>query len=265
MSVIRFEKVLKYYGDQVILQDFSMNVREGEMKVILGTRGSSKTTILKMVLGLVKPDSGQVFVDGQDITGLNETELMPIRKKIGMVFQAGALFDFLTAGENVAYRMRENGNHGEKEIQTAVKHVLGFVGLEAAIHKMPSELSGGMRRRVAIARAVVDDPRILLYDEPTAGLDPITSRSIYELLIRLRDLKQITSIFVTHDLKAAQTVGRELAMIEPDGRITFRSKNGDFCLANTRFVMVKDGQILFEGTDEALRSMNNGYMQEFLT
>ena len=256
---------MKYYGDQVILQNFSMSVRKGEMKVILGARGSSKTTILKMVLGLVTPDSGHVFVDGQDITELNETALIPIRKNIGMVFQEGALFDFLTVGENVAYRMREKGNHSEKEIQTAVKRVLSFVGLEASFHKMPSELSGGMRRRVAIARAVVDDPHILLYDEPTAGLDPITSRSIYELLIRLRDLEQVTSIFVTHDLKATQTVGTELARIGPDGRITFHPKNGDFCLFNTRFVMVKDGQILFEGTDEALRSINNEYIQEFLT
>lgn len=265
MSVIRFEEVTKSYGDQVVLQNFSMAVEQAETKVVLGGSGSGKSTILKMVPGLVKPDSGRVTVEGKDITDLDENELMPIRKKIGLVFQEGALFDSLTVGENVAYRMREDGGYGEMEIQETVQRSLGFVGLHEVMEKTPSELSGGMKRRVAIARALVGNPRIMLYDEPTAGLDPITSRTICELIIKLRDLEGVTAIVVTHDLKSAFTMANEMAVVQPDGTLTFRSEDGNFCLANTRFVMLKNGRIIFEGSDERLRQTEEAYIQEFLT
>ncbi|MBI4446936.1 MAG: ATP-binding cassette domain-containing protein [Acidobacteria bacterium] len=265
MSAIRFENVSKSYDGQIVLQNFSMVVQTAETKVILGGTGSGKSTVLKMVAGLVKPDSGQVLVEDEDITDLTENELQPIRRKIGFVFQEGALFDSLSVKENVAYRLRENGVRNEKEIDEIVREVLGFVGLEDAIAKMPAELSGGMKRRVAIARALVGHPRILLYDEPTAGLDPITSRAICELIIKLRDLERVSSIFVTHDLKSAYTMASEFAVLGPHGEATFVSENDRFCLINTRFLMLKEGKVLFEGPDETLRSVKEEYIQEFLS
>ena len=264
MSTIRFEHVFKSFDDTVVLKDFNMEVQPAETKIILGGGGSGKTTILKMVLGLVKPDSGRIFIEDQDITQLKESELNPIRKKIGMVFQEGALFDSLTVGENVAYRMREANAYSEEEIEAAVRQALGFVELDRAIDKYPSELSGGMIRRVGIARALVGNPSILLYDAPTAGLDPITGRTICELVIKLRDLEGVSSIFVTHDLKAALTVASEFAEALPDGEVVFKSEDNSLCLVNTRFLMLKEGGVLFEGSDEALRNSDNGYIRDFL-
>lgn len=265
MSAIRFERVFKSYDGEPVLEDLSFEVREGEAKVVLGGGGSGKTTLLKLVLGLVKPDSGRIYVHDQEITGLSETKLMPIRKKIGMVFQESALFDSMTVGENVGYRLLEEGKSDVDEVEGVVRRLLSFVGLEPAIDKMPSELSGGMKRRVAIARAMVGEPRILLYDEPTAGLDPITSRTICDLVIKLRDLEGVASIFVTHDLKSALTLSGELASQNSNGEVVFQPRDDDFCLINTRFVILKDGQILFEGYDEAMLHSEDPYIQEFLT
>ena len=169
MSVIRFRNVTKKYEDHTVLQDFDMEVRRGETMVLMGGSGSGKSTILKMVVGLVSPDSGSVFVDGEEITRLREEDLMPIRRKIGIVFQEGALFDSLTVRENVAYRILRSDGYTTDQIDDWVLRLLGFVGMQDAIDKMPSELSGGMKRRVAIARALMGSPRIMLYDEPTAG------------------------------------------------------------------------------------------------
>ncbi len=265
MIAIEFDEVSKSYDGQTVLENFNMVVRQGEMKIILGGSGSGKSTILKMVLGLVKPDTGTVFVNGQNIGRSTEDELMGLRREIGMVFQEGALFDSLTVGENVAYRLLEDKSASEKEIEETVMRLLTFVGLAHAVDKMPSELSGGMRRRVAIARAVVGNPSILLYDEPTAGLDPITSRTICELVIHLRDLRNVSSIFVTHDLAAASTLASELAVASDDGQVEFRPEGQEFCLVNTRFVMLKDGRTLFEGTDEMLKSEQDEYIREFVT
>ena len=265
MIAIEFADVSKSFDGQPVLENFSMVVRQGETKLVLGGSGSGKSTILKMVLGLVKPDSGRVFVNGEDIGRRTEDELMAIRRGIGMVFQEGALFDSLSVGENVAYRLLEDRRCGPEEIEETVMNLLDFVGLAHAVDKMPSELSGGMRRRVAIARAVVGNPSILLYDEPTAGLDPITSRTICELVIQLRDLKNVSSIFVTHDLSAASTLSGELAVADENGQVLFRSEGNDFCLVNTRFVMLRDGRILFEGTDEMLKTEQDEYIREFVT
>lgn len=247
-----------------MLHDFSMSVEHGETKIILGGRGSGKTAILKMVAGLIRPDRGKVWVESREISQLSEEELTPIRKQIGMVFQGGALFDSLSVGENVAYRLREDGSWPEGRIRETVQRLLGFVGLDQAVDKLPSQLSGGMRRRVAIARAMAGNPRILLYDEPTAGLDPITSRTICELLIQLRDVQRVSSILVTHDLGVALTLANEFASLESDGRIALHSEGNNFCLINTRFVMLKDGKIIFEGTDEELRDTKNDYIQNFI-
>ncbi|HEY2932485.1 MAG TPA: ATP-binding cassette domain-containing protein [Acidobacteriota bacterium] len=263
-KIIRMVDVTKSYWDQQVLKGIDMEVGKAETKIVLGGSGSGKSTIVKLILGLEKPDSGQIFIDGEDITPLSEEEMMRVRKKIGMVFQEGALFDSLTVGENVAYKMREENLFKEEEVEAVVRRMLGFVDLEDSIYKMPAELSGGMRRRVAIARALVGNPKIMLYDEPTAGLDPITSRTICELVIKLRDLEGVSSVFVTHDLKTAFTLASELAVVEPGGRVRFLGENGNFCLINTRFVMVRDGKILFEGTDENLRSLDDEYVKEFL-
>ncbi|HSR66451.1 MAG TPA: ATP-binding cassette domain-containing protein [Acidobacteriota bacterium] len=262
--MIRFEHVTKTFAGERVLDDFSMSLQPAETKVILGGGGSGKSTILKMVLGLVKPDSGRVYVDGEDITEVEEEDLMPLRRQIGMVFQEGALFDSLTVGENVGYRLIEEGRHSHQEVESIVHQVLGFVGLEHAVGMMPSELSGGMRRRVGIARALAGKPRIVLYDEPTAGLDPITSRTISELIMKLRDLEGVTSILVTHDLTTAMILASEIATVDEEGETRFRRENGEFCLINTRFVMLKEGRVLFEGPDELLREFDDGYVKEFL-
>jgi phospholipid/cholesterol/gamma-HCH transport system ATP-binding protein len=203
------------------------------------------------------------MLDEYVINRMSEIELMPVRGQIGMVFQEGALFDSLTVGENVGYRLSEQNNKQPDEIRKIVTEVLGFVSLDQWIDKMPSELSGGMRRRVAIARAVVGQPRIMLYDEPTAGLDPITSRAICELIIRLRDLEKITSILVTHDLKAAMTISSEVAAIDSDGQIVFQDRT-DSSPSNTRFIMIEGGSVLLEGTAEDLLATDNEYIREFL-
>jgi phospholipid/cholesterol/gamma-HCH transport system ATP-binding protein len=233
------------------------------MKIILGGSGSGKSTILKMILGLVRPDSGQILVDDQIVSRMDEKDLLPMRGKIGMVFQEGALFDSLTVGENVGYRLYEQNSRSAAEIREIVLGVLGLVALDQWIDKMPSELSGGMRRRVAIARAVVGNPRIMLYDEPTAGLDPITGRAICELMMRLRDLERITSVFVTHDLKAANTIAEEMAVLDSNGEVVFKSRDSR-SPENTRFIMIEDGEILLEGTENDLRVTHNEYIREFL-
>lgn len=263
MNGIRFETVSKSYDDQVVLDRFSMSVETAEMKIILGGSGSGKSTILKMVLGLIRPDSGSITVSDQSINELDEEELMPLRSKIGMVFQEGALFDSLTVAENVCYRLREQKSGTEEEIRAITEEVLGFVGLGDAIDRMPSELSGGMKRRVAIARALVGNPSIMLYDEPTAGLDPITSRTICELVMRLRDLEQVTTIFVTHDLKSAMTMASEKAFREENGEVQFRrTPNGSN--GNTGFIILESGRTLLEGQRIDLERTDDTYIREFL-
>jgi phospholipid/cholesterol/gamma-HCH transport system ATP-binding protein len=216
-----------------------------------------------MILGLIKPDRGHVFVGDSAVSSLSENELLPLRGKIGMVFQSGALFDSLPVGENVAFKLRDQRKLDNETIREKVEEMLGFVGLQKAIDKMPSDLSGGMRRRVAIARALVGNPEIMLYDEPTAGLDPITGRAICELIMKLRDLERVTSIFVTHDLSAARTVARERAEQASDGTISFST--GEYEEADkTRFVMLSRGAILLEGTEDELSAAGNEYIREFL-
>jgi phospholipid/cholesterol/gamma-HCH transport system ATP-binding protein len=264
MIVIEFKNVTKSFNDDVVLRNISFSLRRGETKIILGASGSGKSTILKLILGLIRPDSGQILVDGQDITKMTERELVQVRRKIGMVFQEGALFDSLSLRENVGYRLYEESSMPEEEIEIIVRRVLGFVGLEDAIDKMPSELSGGMKRRAGLARALVGSPRIILYDEPTAGLDPITARSIVDLMIKLRDFEGVTSIFVTHDLLAAGIVATEYADIGPDMDVRMVSCDNNFCLLNIHFVMLYQGEILFEGTQQQLKSSQEPYIREFV-
>ena len=263
VPAIEFKDVYLSFDETPILNGISFTVRRGETKVILGRSGGGKSTIVRLVLGLLKPDAGQIFIDGEEITKYGERDMMPVRQKIGMVFQEGALFDSLSVYENVAYRLNEQSVK-EDEIEQEVRRMLQFVDLEDAIDKMPIELSGGMRRRVGIARALIGDPQIVLFDEPTAGLDPPTARTICELAIKLRDLQDVSSIFVTHEMNNVQYLSSEYAIVDEDGQVIFEKEGQKLCLINTEVIMLRDGKIIFNGSDEQLRSSPDQYIQRFI-
>src|SRR5205809_6491406 len=196
---IEFRNVYFSYDETKVLHDLTFKVTKGEIKIILSGSGGGKSTILKLILGLLKPDAGQIFIDGEEISAYDETQLQRVRDKIGMVFQEGALFDSLTVYENVAFRLQERGVP-EEAVEEEVRSLLKFVKLEKEMDKLPSELSGGMRKRVSVARALVGTPKIVLFDEPTVALDPPTSGTICDLIIELRDLESVSSIVVTHEM-----------------------------------------------------------------
>jgi len=263
IPAIEFRDVLLAFDDRIVLNRLNFKVMKGETKIILGGSGGGKSTIIKLVLGLLKPDEGRVLVDGEDITDYNEVQMMTVRKKIGMVFQEGALFDSLSVYDNVAYRLHEQGLQ-EDEVEPEVRRMLRFVNLEDAIDKMPSELSGGMRRRVGIARALIGDPKIVLFDEPTAGLDPPTARTICELAMKLRDLEDVSSIFVTHEMNNLDYLCSEYAVVNEEGQVVFEVEGERLCLINTKVMMVRDGDVIFSGTDERLRKAEDPYIKKFL-
>ncbi|MEP6717578.1 MAG: ATP-binding cassette domain-containing protein [bacterium] len=263
IPAIEFKDVLLAFDDRVVLNRLSFKVMKGETKIILGGSGGGKSTIIKLVLGLLKPDEGRVLVDGEDITDYNEVKMMSVRKKIGMVFQEGALFDSLSVYDNVAYRLHEQGLP-EDEVEPEVRRMLRFVNLEDAIDKMPAELSGGMRRRVGIARALIGDPKIVLFDEPTAGLDPPTARTICELAMKLRDLEDVSSIFVTHEMNNLDYICSEYAVVNEQGQVVFEVEGERLCLINSKVMMMKEGNVIFSGTDESIRKSTDAYIQKFL-
>src|SRR5215204_5058412 len=260
---IEFQDVTLAFDEQVILERLSFKVRKGETKIILGGSGGGKSTTIKLILGLLKPDEGRILVDGEDITEYSEAEMMSVRKKIGMVFQEGALFDSLSVYDNVAYRLHEQG-HPEEEVEQEVRRMLRFVNMEDAIDKMPIELSGGMRRRVGVARALVGGPKIVMFDEPTAGLDPPTARTICELAIKLRDLEDVSSIFVTHEMNNLEYLSSEYATLDREGNVNFELEGERLCLINTEVIMLKEGNLLFSGRDEQLRQTDDPYIRKFL-
>src|SRR5438552_3485424 len=263
IPAIEFRNVLLSFDDRRVLNNLNFKVMKGETKIILRGSGGGKSTIIKLVLGLLKPDSGQVLVDGEDVTEHNEVQMMSVRKKIGMVFQEGALFDSLSVYDNVAYRLHEQGLP-EDEVEPEVRRMLRFVNLEDAIDKMPAELSGGMRRRVGIARALIGDPKIVLFDEPTAGLDPPTARTICELAMKLRDLEDVSSIFVTHEMNNLKFLSSEYATVDRDGQVIYEKEGEKLCLINTEVLMFRDGKIIFSGSDERLRASDDEYIQTFI-
>jgi phospholipid/cholesterol/gamma-HCH transport system ATP-binding protein len=263
--MIEFQHVTKYFDDDIVLRNVSFKISRGETKIILGASGSGKSPILKLILGLIRPDAGRIYIDDLEITKIPERELVQVRQRIGMVFQEGALFDSLSVRENVGYRLYEEGIQSEEEIGAAVKRLLGFVGLEDAIDKMPAELSGGMKRRVGIARALMGTPKIVLYDEPTAGLDPITKKSIVELMVKLHDLEGVTTVFVTHDLQAAAMMASSYVSVDSNGVMRFVHGDSKLCLANVRFIMLQDGKISFQGSYEQLIAADEPYIQSFVT
>ncbi len=261
--VISFRDVSLSY-DRPVLKGVSFNLGPGSTKIVLGGSGSGKTTILRLALGLLKPDAGSVVVDGTDVSALSEEDLRDIRLKIGMVFQEGALFDSLTVGENVGYRLIEDGKLEEAEIEERVREMLGFVGLSTHYDKMPSDLSGGQKRRVAFARALVARPQIMFYDEPTTGLDPITSTTITDLICKVRDLDGVSSILVTHQLRDAFNVARTFMLKQGDEYVT--SVVEDMAtLEGTEFMMLREGQVVFEGSPHELQTATDPYIREFLS
>ncbi|QUV84170.1 ABC transporter ATP-binding protein [Chloracidobacterium aggregatum] len=260
---IEFRDVCLAFGEQKVLDGVSFGVHPGETKILMGGSGTGKSTVLKLVLGLLKPDSGRIFVDNEDITDFSESQLTVMRQKIGMVFQEGALFDSLSVYENVGYRLFEQGAD-EEEIEETVRRMLRFVNLEQAINKMPSELSGGMRRRVGIARALVGNPKIILYDEPTAGLDPPTARTICELAIKLRDLEGVSSLFVTHRIQDAVVLADHHATIGDDGEVVIAKNPRGQADTSTQFIMLRHGKVLLEGDADTFWNSTDPYIRTFL-
>lgn len=264
VPAIEFRDVDLAFDEQVVLDKVSFIVQRGQTKIVLGGSGSGKSTIINLILGLLKPDAGRIFIDGEDVTDYEEADMMRVRKKLGMVFQEGALFDSLSVYENVAYRLHEQRHVDEEEVEHEVRRMLRFVNLEDAIDKMPVELSGGMRRRVGIARALVGNPSIVLFDEPTAGLDPPTARTICELAIKLRDLEDVSSIFVTHEMNNLEYLSSEYAIVDENGNVEFEMEGERLCLINTEVLMIKDGEIIFNGKDEQLRKSTDPYISRFI-
>jgi phospholipid/cholesterol/gamma-HCH transport system ATP-binding protein len=259
---IEFQNVSLAFEDRLVLDRVSFSVKPGEMKVILGGSGTGKSTLLKLAIGLIEPNEGKILIDGQDLSEKEESERNQIRKRMSMVFQSSALFNSLTVYENVAFRPREMG-WDEEVVDREVQRVLDFVGLLESTEQLPDELSGGMKRRVAIARAIVDKPEIILYDEPTGGLDPPTSRLICEMSVKLRDIENVTSMFVTHKLDDIRFIASKYFNLEGDqGRL---NDVGDrLCLTNTKFIMLHEGHIIFDGPGELLWDSCHPFIHKFL-
>ena len=245
--------------DRPILKGVSFDLAQGTTKVILGGSGSGKTTILRLILGLLKPDAGSITVLGCEVGGLTEDEMRDIRLKVGMVFQEGALFDSLTVRENVGYRLYEESDMPVAAVGQRVEEVLGFVGLAEFIDRMPSELSGGQRRRVAIARAMATKPHLLLFDDPTTGLDPVIATTVDDEIVKLRDLEHVTSILVTHQIRDAFYVATHEA-VHRNGRMQIVPSG----VERARFMVLHEGRIYFEGTGAELLASQDRYLREFL-
>jgi phospholipid/cholesterol/gamma-HCH transport system ATP-binding protein len=260
---IQFESVRIGFEEGDILRGVSFRVEPRETKILLGETGTGKTLTLKLAAGLLSPSGGAVRVLGNEVSNMSEAKLLDFRRRVGFVFQEGALFDSMTVGDNVAYRLRED-RVAEEEIEPRVLEILRFVELEHTLDLLPSELSGGMRRRVSIARALINRPAIVLYDSPTAGLDPVTSQTIISLILRLRDVYGVTALLATHRLQD----GFALANFHFDAeekRVVHNSENGNSVkAADTRFLVYREGEIYFEGQPEEIAETKDPYLQRFL-
>jgi phospholipid/cholesterol/gamma-HCH transport system ATP-binding protein len=262
-AAIVFEDVHLSFEDNQVLRGVSFQLPFGETKALFGVAGSGKSTILKLTLGLLPPDSGRITVLGNEVTQLPEQDLFPMRAHLGMVFQESALFDSLTVRENVAYRLTEEHGVYDDEIDRRVRETLRFVELEHTLDLYPSELSGGMRRRVAIARAIITQPELLLYDSPTGGLDPVTSNTIIELIMKQRDVYRTSSLLVTHRLQDAFT----LATHEFDQKTnTLRVlPRGQYCDVPMSFLVLRDGKVTFDGDIHQLATTKDEYIREYIS
>ena len=262
--VVMFDQVELAFDEKVVLKNISFTLISGHTKIILGASGSGKSTILKIITGLLRADKGVIWVNGERVDQLTEHEMMAVRADLGMIFQEGALFDSLTVRENVGYKLFEESQMPMDEANRRVEEVLGWVGLGEYIDRMPSELSGGQRRRVAIARAMSFKPRILLYDEATTGLDPITATTIDEEIIKLRDLEHVSSIVVTHQLRDAFYVATHMAERDANGKVTILPATPQK-EREAEFIVIREGLIIFEGDADALRASTDPYIRNFLS
>lgn len=262
--VVSFEHVELAFDERMVLRDVSFTLLKGHTKIILGASGSGKSTSLKIITGLLRADAGVVMVNGQRVDQLDEQEMMAVRADLGLIFQEGALFDSLTVRENVGYKLYEETDMPVEDVDRRVAEVLGFVGLGEHIDKMPSALSGGQRRRVAIARAMAFKPSILLYDEATTGLDPITAITVNDEIVKLRDLEGVSSIVVTHQLRDAFYVATHMAVRDAAGRVRIERASPEK-EQETEFLMLRDGVIVFEGDADALRRATDPYIRTFLS
>jgi phospholipid/cholesterol/gamma-HCH transport system ATP-binding protein len=261
--LIAFKDVRIGFGEHEVLRGVSFDVWPGDTKIFLGESGSGKTLILKMAIGLLRPDAGRIWVMGHEIGQMREKDLFDFRRNVGFVFQEGALFDSMTVSENVAFRLREE-NVPDPEAETRVREALHFVEMESAIEKFPAELSGGMRRRVSIARALVDHPKVVFYDSPTAGLDPVTSQTIIALIIRGRDLQGVTSLLATHRIQDAFGLANFRFDKETD-RVTPTGQNGARAEAPpTSILVLRDGQIYFDGPADDVLKSSDEYLKQYL-
>jgi phospholipid/cholesterol/gamma-HCH transport system ATP-binding protein len=263
VPAVEFRNVKFAYGDQIVLNDISFRVMRGELLIVLSPSGGGKSTILKLTLGLMKPDEGRILIDGEDITDYDEEALNRVRQRIGVHFQDGALFDSLSVYDNIAFRCHERGVP-EELVEQEVHRLLRFVDLEDAIDMMPAQLSGGMRVRVGIARALAGKPRTLLMDEPTGGLDPPTAWSMCELGIKLRDLRDVSAIMVTHGIENVRFIASTYAGYGPNGEVMLIEEKDRLCLINTKIMMLRSSRIIFNGSDEELFRSDDEYIREFL-
>jgi phospholipid/cholesterol/gamma-HCH transport system ATP-binding protein len=263
VPAVVFERVSLAFDDNVVLRDVSFTIDAGSLTILLGASGSGKSVVLKLILGLLKPDSGAIRINGERIDTMTEEQLLRLRGDMGMLFQESALFDSLTVAENVGYKLYEETNLPADQVRRRVEEVLGFIGLEEYIDRMPSELSGGQRRRVAIGRAVAARPKLLLFDDPTSGLDPITAKTVDAEIIKLRDIERVTSVVVTHQLPDAFYIATHEA-VRQNGRLSI-VPGGPQKDEDAAFIMLKDGRIYFDGNAAELRASSDSYLKTILS
>jgi phospholipid/cholesterol/gamma-HCH transport system ATP-binding protein len=261
-QAVTFENVSLAFDDHVVLRDLSFSVPRGAMRILLGASGTGKTVVLKLILGLIRPDAGTIHVNGQRIDDMRERDLLRVRADIGMMFQENALFDSLTVGENVGYRLYEETEMPQDQVRVRVERVLSFVGLGEYIERMPATLSGGQRRRVAIARAMASKPSLILFDDPTTGLDPIIASTVDDEIIKLRDLEHATSIVVTHQIRDAFYIAMHEAM-QKEGQVRIESvdqtKDG-----RCEFMVLHEGRLHFQGSASELLASQDPFLKDFL-
>jgi len=259
---IEFDKVAIAFDEKVVLDGISFQLPHGETKALFGIAGSGKSTLLKLAMGLLRPDSGRIFVLGEEVTRMSERELFELRRRVGIVFQESALFDSLKVYENVGFRLMEERISAE-EIERRVREVLRFVELERTYDMFPSELSGGMRRRVAIARAIITEPEVLLYDSPTGGLDPVTSNTIVELIMKQRDVYKTSALMVTHRLQDAFTMATHQFDKATNQMVVL--PKGQRCDVPMSFLILRDGKVIFDGDGHELATSRDEYIREYIS
>ena len=261
-TIVEFEHVSFAFDDHVVLEDISFSVPKGAMRILLGASGAGKSVLLKLLLGLLRPNSGKIFVNGQRIDNLPERDLLHVRADIGMLFQESALFDSLTVGENVGYRLSEEMHVPANQVRRRVEEVLGFVGLADYADRLPAALSGGQRRRVAIARAIAAKPSLLLFDDPTTGLEPIIATTVDDEIVKLRDLERVTSILVTHQIRDAFYIATHEA-VRANDQVQIKSirEPGEI---SAEFMVLHERHIEFEGTARELLASQDAYLRRFL-